>query len=497
MKEIRNRFIYSALGLSLMALSSAQAEKYEVEDLGKVDTGNFSVAYDINSLGQVVGSANLVTTYPTEDPEVDLNLETVQGFVVQPGGALANMGVLQPNLGEPPEDTEQVTALARGLNSQLFALNDSGLAVGYSDNVFAIPPVEGEEGGEGEEGEESVTTYAIQRYAVQYDGANLTQIPLPETATGTVATVINGSGVIMGYGNRPFEVDIEGEPAGTFNARRAWYYNPGAAEPFDWLPFPTDPDNVEDPLIRNTSTIAGINAANRAIGTADGFPGDDLNFDRAFYYDLGAAEVNALPMVTNRFHASAEKINDSNLVLVNEYNRFESTTGIFTFQSRGIIHDLVAETQVDIGVINPDEDHTVAKDINNSGTVVGFARVGERLNRDVYHAFIYDAENGIVDLNSKIDCDIGWELLDARAINNAGEIVGLGFYTFDNEDGESVTERRAFKLTLNTAEGVTPNTDCVIPNPFRSEGEEGGFLAPNSALALLMLGIFGSRRKRR
>lgn len=484
MKEIRNRLICSSLGLTLFTLSPAHAEKYEVEDLGRVESGNFSTAYDINALGQIVGTTNLTTTYPTEDPEVNVTVETAQGFIMQAGGVLTTVGVLETNLGEPPEDSEIVTGLARGLNSQLFAINDSGLAVGYSDGVFSIPPVE----------EEGVTSYGTRRYAVQYDGANLTQLGLPEEAFNSVATTVSPSGVFFGYASRPFTFEFE-EVVQTLRSSRAWVYNPAAVEPFAWLPFPVDPENEVDPLVENSSTVSGVNIQNRAIGTANAFPGDEFGFDRAFYFDLGATELTPLPMATNRFHASAEKINANGLILVNEYNRFNTGSGIFTFQSRGIIHDLIAGTQVDLGVINVEEDHTVAKDINDNNVVVGFARVGERLNRDVYHAFIYDSENGIVDLNTKIDCDIGWELLDARSINNAGEIVGMGFYTFDNETGESVTERRAFKLTLNSDEGVTPNTSCVQPNPFRSDDESGGLLAPTSTLALLILSVFGRRRK--
>lgn len=485
MKDLKSRFIYSALGIALLSLSPARAEKYEVQDLGKIEGGNLSTAYDVNNLGQAVGTASTINTYPPAeeggDPQV---FETVQGFIAQSGGTLQSIGVIEPNLGEPAEDTPIVEALSRTLNSQLFSINDAGLAVGYSDAVFEIPPAE--EGGQ--------ASYSAQRYAAQYDGANLTLLPLPDSIINSVATTVNAGGTIMGYGNRPFTFIIDDVPQVQLS-RRAWLYDPSAAEPFSWLPFPVNSENEEDPLVDFNSTVSGLNASNRAIGTVNAFS-DSLGFDRAFYFDLGATELTELPMLTDRFHSSAEKINASGAILVNEFDKFVSSQSVFVFRSRGIIHDLTAGTQTDIGVINEQEDHTVAKDINDAGDVVGFARVGERLNRDVYHAFRYTADGGIVDLNTLIDCNLGWELLDARAINNNNEIVGLGFYTFDNEEGETVVERRAFRLTLNPDPEATPDQSCVEPNPFASPDESGGLMAPSSTLALALLGLLGRRRKR-
>ena len=62
-----------------------------------------------------------------------------------------------------------------------------------------------------------------------------------------------------------------------------------------------------------------------------------------------------------------------------------------------------------------------AEGINNLGQVVGWSKNSELENR----AFIY--ENGeMIDLNSKISSGSGWTLLQAKAINNNGQIVGFG-----------------------------------------------------------------------
>ena len=62
--------------------------------------------------------------------------------------------------------------------------------------------------------------------------------------------------------------------------------------------------------------------------------------------------------------------------------------------------------------------------INDAGQVVGFASTSE----GVSHAFLYErsATPKMQDLNSLIPPDSGWSLEEARAINQKGQIVGLG-----------------------------------------------------------------------
>jgi probable HAF family extracellular repeat protein len=75
--------------------------------------------------------------------------------------------------------------------------------------------------------------------------------------------------------------------------------------------------------------------------------------------------------------------------------------------------------------------------IDDSGQVVGEA-ADELLQTP--HAFLWDSANGMQDLNALIPPDSGWTLLqEARAINDAGQIVGVGI----NPDGQ----QHAFLLT--------------------------------------------------
>jgi probable HAF family extracellular repeat protein len=71
---------------------------------------------------------------------------------------------------------------------------------------------------------------------------------------------------------------------------------------------------------------------------------------------------------------------------------------------------------------NVSENGSVAWGINDSGQVVGFSTI---TSTGETHAFLY-LDGEMHDLNDLIPADSGWELDDAYAINNSGQIVGSG-----------------------------------------------------------------------
>jgi len=67
---------------------------------------------------------------------------------------------------------------------------------------------------------------------------------------------------------------------------------------------------------------------------------------------------------------------------------------------------------------------SVARDINNRGEIVG----GSLTRGDTsFHGFLY-RQHRLYDLNELLPPSGGWELIQAFAINNRGEIVGVGSY---------------------------------------------------------------------
>jgi len=79
--------------------------------------------------------------------------------------------------------------------------------------------------------------------------------------------------------------------------------------------------------------------------------------------------------------------------------------------------------------------NSVAKAINDAGLIVGQSDVA---GADGPHAFIYQT-GAMTDLNTLLPADSGWVLESANAINNVGEIAGVGAIN---------GQRHAFLLTL-------------------------------------------------
>jgi probable HAF family extracellular repeat protein len=64
-----------------------------------------------------------------------------------------------------------------------------------------------------------------------------------------------------------------------------------------------------------------------------------------------------------------------------------------------------------------------ALEINNAGAVVGWSWTGD--DPETSRAFLY-TDGALLDLNSLLPPGSGWTLLEARAINDMGQIVGVG-----------------------------------------------------------------------
>lgn len=75
--------------------------------------------------------------------------------------------------------------------------------------------------------------------------------------------------------------------------------------------------------------------------------------------------------------------------------------------------------------------YSEALDINNNAQVVGYTQNGKA------EAFVWDQNNGVLNLNDLID-DSNWHLTIAKAINDNGQIVGYGIIN---------QEQHAFLLT--------------------------------------------------
>jgi probable HAF family extracellular repeat protein len=198
------------------------------------------------------------------------------------------------------------------------------------------------------------------------------------------------------------------------------------------------------------SEANGINDSGQVVGWANTTTGQD-----AFLYSNGQlTDVGGLPGATA---SAATAINDSGQIVgyssisggsgggVITPNAFLYEAGKFidlgTPSERSSAYGINALGQVvgsngghgflwdngvmmDLGTL-PDDDTSLAESINDSGQIVGYATESGGFGNTPSHAFLY--ENGVMsDLNSLLPANSGWVLNTATAIDNAGDIVGMG-----------------------------------------------------------------------
>ena len=157
----------------------------------------------------------------------------------------------------------------------------------------------------------------------------------------------------------------------------------------------------------------------------------------AFLYDDGHMETVGSPAPTHSGMSSATGFS----LLSGEYS------GVNALNNEGVAAGSVGRSAaifmpagaLDLGTFGGV--FAVAKGINDSGQVVGGVGTAD------YTAFPFLYTDGqVTNLNSLLDANSGWTLIDANAINNEGQIVGDGMF-----DGEDV----AYLLTLGESTATT------------------------------------------
>jgi len=108
-----------------------------------------------------------------------------------------------------------------------------------------------------------------------------------------------------------------------------------------------------------------------------------------------------------------------------------------------------AGTLTDLGTLGGDD--TVPYAINNLGQVVGYS-VDAATNT---HAFLWQSGT-MVDLNSLLPTNSGWELIVAQFINDSHRIAGIGIYqgSLYAEEGDTIS-KRIVRYAIST-DSMTP-----------------------------------------
>ena len=262
-----------------------------------------------------------------------------------------------------------------GPTSAAYGINDSGQVVGQADiNAAGVA------------------------HAFLYSGGSMHDIDTLGSE-GSVANGINASGQIVG------QVDLEINSA---FAIHAFLYSGGSMQDLGTLPGGT------------FSSANAINASGQIVGGAD-TPGSG-GVSHAFLYsngtmqDLGTLGGNS---------SSASGINASGQIVGSAFLSGDTVGHAFLY-SNGKMQDL--------GTLAGNTE-SVAEGINDSGQIVGRSfgdAGGGRIGGNAEYGFLYRGGT-MLNLNS-LEGNAGWELEEATAINDAGDIVGDGVNPAGQED---------------------------------------------------------------
>jgi probable HAF family extracellular repeat protein len=211
-------------------------------------------------------------------------------------------------------------------------------------------------------------------------------------SSSTRAYAINNSGQVVGYSFAA--------PA----AAHAFRYTDGAGL--------VDLNQIAH---ENNAYGAGINSSGQVSGSVDRSGG--AGGYHAFRYTdgVGLVDLGTLPGYAFSYGGA---VNDQGQVVGSANRSSSDVLRAFRFTDGVGMQDL--------GTLGGGSG---AYGINNSGDVVGLSATRATPYGDYWnpgHAFLYTDAAGMVDLNKLIDRSLGWELRNANAINNRGQIVGYG-----------------------------------------------------------------------
>jgi probable HAF family extracellular repeat protein len=152
-----------------------------------------------------------------------------------------------------------------------------------------------------------------------------------------------------------------------------------------------------------SSDGGGINSSGWVTGSSN--TGGDFH---AFLFD--GTQMRDLGTLPGHRDSEGRSINDAGQVVGRSYPASGSP---HAFYYDGTMHDL--------GTLGGS--YSAAYGINNHGQIVGSA---DGANGTAGGAFLFDSIAGMINLNTLIDSNSGWQLSTAEAINDVGQIIGRG-----------------------------------------------------------------------
>jgi len=408
MSRLYKKLTFSLLAVSLNIASPLwAADNYEILDLGTL-SGTKSEAFSINNLGDIVGNSS--------------GADFSDHAFVYRNQQITDLGFL-------PVDVNSVS------HSLAFAINDNGLAVGYSLESFVA----------------SDNSAFNVNIAVYYDtnSQTINRIPQFDLVTSHAArgVSINDNNLIVGHAkyDPPNDLDVNGDPA-TILYDRGFFYDIAN----DQL---TVVNTLDESTIQNM-VLRDVNNNGIAVGVSTEVI-DVIGTTQVVTVDKTDPTLTTKLTIFGGYFQQPWSINDSNMIVGQARISIDRNSN-----DQAFLYDMQTAQVTGLGYLNSNFQFSAAYDINSSNQIVGISKYKNSPN--IYHAFIY--ENGqMKDLDKLIGCDTGWILNEARSINDSGMIAGTGIFA---------GEKHGFMLTPTA--GSAPI--CVDPSSSNGGGSIPVFL---------------------
>ena len=235
------------------------------------------------------------------------------------------------------------------------------------------------------------------------------------------AFLFEGNGGVVNLGIFPQDASSWGLAINNTNKVAGFGSNEGSAErgalwekAADGRYTPNDIGNLGGNYTRATS----VNDADQIVG----FTSNADGFARAFRWQKvnGSGTMIDLGVLQSFTDSYATRINKTGEA-VGYSLKYENAVPV----ARACLWNTSGITELKVKNAAGDfqsSEYSEAYGLNDSTVVVGMQLVGAE-----FRAFIWDAQNGMRDLNALIPEGSGWVLEAATAINNNGEIVGYGY----------------------------------------------------------------------
>ena len=170
--------------------------------------------------------------------------------------------------------------------------------------------------------------------------------------------------------------------------------------------------------MQNLGTLGGASSIGNDINNDGTVAGGSETTGGQFHAMLYDGTMHDLGTLGGTY-SYGDRINDSGQVTGVSYTADDAESHAFLWtpatpnSTSGTMHDL--------GTLGGSLSHGFG--INSSGQVTGVSYMTDDVR---LHAFLYTSGIGIVDLNTLVNPLSGWELANAIAINDAGQITGWG-----------------------------------------------------------------------